>query len=445
MADNRKYYYLKLKESYFDDDAIVLLESMQDGVIYSNILLKLYLKSLKNGGKLQLDENIPYTAQMIATITRQQVGTVERALKIFMKLGLVEPLPSGALYMSNIELLIGQSSTEKHPDAGPVKCPGTVSRGRKAGIGGGLQLIAAERFLIDPVDVLLRIEGCDLCIAVIKVVLLPTGGPPGGLLVDGGMDQVIARSRKAERFHHRFRFGLRDRGRRRLRAAHRTVRRFVSAGRDGAHREKAEQKPHACHDGTRCEQRANPVLPGPPPGCRMLCHVEPPAAQGLSKNRCAASAGQESDRSDQIAHIIQPRLLLCQIHGGVDGAVGKDAAGISSVLEGDHFVRAAEQHLVVAHDAASAHGADADLLRVTLLTHGGAIVDIVVSTVVLLVDGIGQHQSSAAGGIQLVVVMLLHDLYVIVHAQNGRSTLAQFRQHVDAHGHVGALEHGHRA
>ena len=112
MSDNRKYYYLKLKENYFDEDAIVLLESMQDGILYSNILLKLYLKSLKNGGKLQLDENIPYTAQMIATITRQQVGTVERALQIFLKLGLVEPLQNGALYMSNIELLIGQSSTE---------------------------------------------------------------------------------------------------------------------------------------------------------------------------------------------------------------------------------------------------------------------------------------------------------------------------------------------
>ena len=68
MSDNRKYYYLKLKENYFDDDSIVLLESMQDGVLYSNILLKLYLKSLKHGGRLQLDENIPYTAQMIATI-----------------------------------------------------------------------------------------------------------------------------------------------------------------------------------------------------------------------------------------------------------------------------------------------------------------------------------------------------------------------------------------
>ena len=30
MSDNRKYYYLKLKENYFDDDSIVLLESMQE-------------------------------------------------------------------------------------------------------------------------------------------------------------------------------------------------------------------------------------------------------------------------------------------------------------------------------------------------------------------------------------------------------------------------------
>ena len=112
MADNRKYYYLKLKESYFDDDAIVLLESMPDGILYSNILLKMYLKSLKNGGRLQLDENIPYTAQMIATLTRQQVGTVERALAIFQQLGLVEQLHGGLLYMTDIELMIGQSSTE---------------------------------------------------------------------------------------------------------------------------------------------------------------------------------------------------------------------------------------------------------------------------------------------------------------------------------------------
>ena len=112
MADNRKYYYLKLKENYFDDDVIMVLESMPDGILYSNLLLKLYLKSLKHGGRLQLDENIPYTAQMIATITHHQIGTVERALNIFLKLGLIERTPDGIFYMSNIELLIGKSSTE---------------------------------------------------------------------------------------------------------------------------------------------------------------------------------------------------------------------------------------------------------------------------------------------------------------------------------------------
>ena len=138
MSDNRKYYYLKLKESYFDDDAIVLLESMQDGVLYSNILLKLYLKSLKHGGRLQLDEDIPYTAQMIATITRQQIGTVERALQIFLKLGLVEVLDSGTFYMSNIELLIGQSSTcllytsgLTKPTSGEVKIWGKPLQGNE--------------------------------------------------------------------------------------------------------------------------------------------------------------------------------------------------------------------------------------------------------------------------------------------------------------------------
>ncbi len=112
MADNRKYYYLKLKDNFFDGDSIVLLENMQDGILYSNILLKLYLKSLKNGGRLQLDEHIPYTAQMIATLTRHQIGTVERALNIFHQLGLVEELDGGLLYMTDIELMIGQSSTE---------------------------------------------------------------------------------------------------------------------------------------------------------------------------------------------------------------------------------------------------------------------------------------------------------------------------------------------
>ena len=42
--DNKKYYYLKLKEDFFESDSMILLENMRDGYLYSNILLKLYSK-----------------------------------------------------------------------------------------------------------------------------------------------------------------------------------------------------------------------------------------------------------------------------------------------------------------------------------------------------------------------------------------------------------------
>ena len=48
------------------------------------------------------------------------------------------------------------------------------------------------------------------------------------------------------------------------------------------------------------------------------------------------------------------------------------------MAESDDLIRAAEQHLMVAHDAAAAHGADADLLGVTLLADGGAVIDVMV-------------------------------------------------------------------
>ena len=112
MASDRKYYYLKLKDNYFESDEIKLLESMADGYLYSNILLKLYLKSLKNEGKLIFNNTIPYNANMLATITNHQIGTVEKAIKIFKELGLLEILDNGAIYMLQIQNFIGHSSTE---------------------------------------------------------------------------------------------------------------------------------------------------------------------------------------------------------------------------------------------------------------------------------------------------------------------------------------------
>ena len=102
MSDNRKYYYLKLKENFYNSETMVILESMQDGLLYSNLLLKMYLMSLKRGGILMLNDHLPHTPQTIATFTRHQVGTVERALKVFLEFGLVEILTDGAYYMADI-------------------------------------------------------------------------------------------------------------------------------------------------------------------------------------------------------------------------------------------------------------------------------------------------------------------------------------------------------
>ena len=112
MSDNKKYYYLRLKDNFFDSDELKILESMKDGYLYSNILLKLYLRSLKNDGKLVVNDRIPYNAEMLASVTGHQVGTVKQALSMFKELGLIEILENGAIYMLDIQNFIGKGSTE---------------------------------------------------------------------------------------------------------------------------------------------------------------------------------------------------------------------------------------------------------------------------------------------------------------------------------------------
>lgn len=112
MADTRKYYYLKLKENFYDSEEMILLQNMQDGYLYSDILMKLYLRSLKNNGKLMFKDVIPYTPELLAQVVRHQVGTVKQALHIFQELGLIELMDSGAIYMLDIQNFIGESSTE---------------------------------------------------------------------------------------------------------------------------------------------------------------------------------------------------------------------------------------------------------------------------------------------------------------------------------------------
>lgn len=112
MADIKKYYYLKLKDNFFDSDAMIILESMENGYLYSNILMKMYLRSIKTDGRLMFNERIPYNANLLSKIVRHNVDVVEKAIKVFKELDLIEILDNGAIYMLDIQNYIGQSSTE---------------------------------------------------------------------------------------------------------------------------------------------------------------------------------------------------------------------------------------------------------------------------------------------------------------------------------------------
>ncbi|WP_286909146.1 phage replisome organizer N-terminal domain-containing protein [Clostridium sp. UBA1652] len=112
MADNRKYYYLKLKDNFFDSEEIKILESLPNGIYYSNLLIKLYLKSLKYDGALRFNDFIPYDENMIATITNLNIDTVKSGLNILNSMKLIERLDDGTMYMMNIQSFIGKSSSE---------------------------------------------------------------------------------------------------------------------------------------------------------------------------------------------------------------------------------------------------------------------------------------------------------------------------------------------
>ena len=112
MSDNKQYYYIKLKADYFDSDEMIILESMHDGYKYSNILLKFILRSLKNEGKLMFNNKIPFNSTMLSQVTKHSIGDIEKAVRIFEDLNLIEILTNGAIYINNIQEYIGKSSTE---------------------------------------------------------------------------------------------------------------------------------------------------------------------------------------------------------------------------------------------------------------------------------------------------------------------------------------------
>lgn len=112
MAEYRKekYFWLKLKRDFFKRHDIRVVEDMPNGKEYILFYLKLLVESIDHEGELMFSETIPYNAEMLASVTNTNVDIVKAALRVFYDLDMIECLDSGALYMREVEHLIGSQS-----------------------------------------------------------------------------------------------------------------------------------------------------------------------------------------------------------------------------------------------------------------------------------------------------------------------------------------------
>lgn len=114
MADKKKYYYIKLKDNFFDQTKIKILEAMPEGYVFENVYLKMILRSLPMEGTLRISEAIPYTPEALAAVTGHEVSTIKGAIEALSQLGLIELIENDTIFTNDIQNFIGQSSSDAY-------------------------------------------------------------------------------------------------------------------------------------------------------------------------------------------------------------------------------------------------------------------------------------------------------------------------------------------
>lgn len=84
--------WIKISTDIFNDEKILLIESMPEADSIIAIWFKLLCMAGKqnNGGVFMLNDKMPYTEEMFATIFRRPLNTVRLALSTFENFGMVE-------------------------------------------------------------------------------------------------------------------------------------------------------------------------------------------------------------------------------------------------------------------------------------------------------------------------------------------------------------------
>lgn len=117
MAENKKFYWIKLKTDFFNQETIDFLLSQPNGCQYVVLYQMLCLKTANNGGTLATNIGemiVPYDVNKIVRDTKYfDFDTVTIALGLFKRLGLIYEGNENILKISNFELMVGSESASK--------------------------------------------------------------------------------------------------------------------------------------------------------------------------------------------------------------------------------------------------------------------------------------------------------------------------------------------
>lgn len=115
MAEQKRFYWIKLKESFFVNNEVTdWIISQPNGCEYIVLYLKLCLLTANKGGRLamQIGEMIiPYDVKKISADTKFDVDTVIVAMELFRKIGLIYEEEDGILKIPYVEEIVGSESS----------------------------------------------------------------------------------------------------------------------------------------------------------------------------------------------------------------------------------------------------------------------------------------------------------------------------------------------
>lgn len=110
MIQNKKYYWLKLKEDFFTQKEIKRLRRLAGGDTYTIIYLKLLLLSLKNEGKIYFDDVGDNFADELSLEIDEETDNIKMTLSYLQQKGLLELISQDEMFLNEVKTMIGSES-----------------------------------------------------------------------------------------------------------------------------------------------------------------------------------------------------------------------------------------------------------------------------------------------------------------------------------------------